>query len=435
MGEWLPIDKLFNFEKGILQSSKCIPGDFDFITAAEEWKTHNEFTHDCEALIFAMGASGSLGRTHYVNGKFISSDLCFILTPKENIEIDLKFYYRIFNFLREDIVKKTATGTSKLAINQTNFSNYLLPYFDIEHQQSFSEKLERISDIKNSLSYGFNEQSDYLKLLRQSILQEAIEGKLTAEWRKVHPVVKGDPDYDSKALLEAVKKEKAKLIAEGKLKKEKPLPEITDSEMHFNLPEGWVWCRLGEIINSITYGTSQSCSYDDTQNSAILRIPNISKGYIDLDDLKYTNLSQEEIKELKLREGDLLVIRSNGSSEIVGTSVLVLKYAEGFCYAGYLIRLRFSDLKIGNYISKIMKSTWIRDQIETPLRTTVGINNINSQEISNLIISLPPLTEQQAIIDRIDSLLVMVDVLEKQVNERKVLAEELMQSVLREAFG
>jgi type I restriction enzyme S subunit len=61
------IDELFNFEKGSLQSSKCESGKYNFITASADWKTHKEFTYDCEALVFAAAAAGSLGRTHYVN--------------------------------------------------------------------------------------------------------------------------------------------------------------------------------------------------------------------------------------------------------------------------------------------------------------------------------------------------------------------------------
>ena len=89
------IGDLFELEKGSLQSSKCTEGEFDFITTSKVWKTHNEFSHNIEALIFAAMASGSLGRTHYVNGKFITSDLCYILTPKNNDKypIDLKFYH------------------------------------------------------------------------------------------------------------------------------------------------------------------------------------------------------------------------------------------------------------------------------------------------------------------------------------------------------
>ena len=105
---------------------KNIEGAYHFITASTEWKTHETYTHDCEALIFAMGASGSLGRTHYVNNKFISSDLCFILTPKDsnaNKQIDMKFYYFYFNTFREDIVKKPLQEHQKLQLTYGIFQN------------------------------------------------------------------------------------------------------------------------------------------------------------------------------------------------------------------------------------------------------------------------------------------------------------------------
>lgn len=138
----MKIKDLFHFEKGGLQSSKCTPGEYDFITAAAEWKTHNEYSHECEALIFAAAASGSLGRTHFVNGKFISSDLCFIITPKDPVKypIDLKFYHLIFQAFKDEIVRNTKAGTSKEAIGLTAFGNYELPYFNIEKQQEVKEQ-------------------------------------------------------------------------------------------------------------------------------------------------------------------------------------------------------------------------------------------------------------------------------------------------------
>ena len=98
MSEIVPIKKIFNFEKGSLQSTKCTSGVYTFVTAGSDWKTHNEFTHDTEALIVAVAASGSLGRCHYIKDKFIASDLCFILTPKdaELYPVDLEFYHQIF---------------------------------------------------------------------------------------------------------------------------------------------------------------------------------------------------------------------------------------------------------------------------------------------------------------------------------------------------
>ncbi len=79
------IKELFVIEKGTLQSTKNKSGEFTFVTASKEWKNHNSYSHDCTALVIAVAASGSLGRVHFVEGKFIASDLCFILTPQKRI--------------------------------------------------------------------------------------------------------------------------------------------------------------------------------------------------------------------------------------------------------------------------------------------------------------------------------------------------------------
>ena len=141
--ESLEISELFDIQKGTLQSKKNIEGEFNFITAAREWSTHNSYTYDCEALVFAFGAAGSLGRTHYVNGKFIASDLCFILTSKKDSKypVNLSFYHAYFNAIREQIVADLAKGVSKLAINKTEFSNYLIDYVSIEKQNEFGNKI------------------------------------------------------------------------------------------------------------------------------------------------------------------------------------------------------------------------------------------------------------------------------------------------------
>ena len=153
----IELGKLFDIEKGSLQSQKNIAGQYTFITASEEWKTHNEYSHESEAIIFAMGASGSLGRTHYINGKFIASDLCFILTPKKGSKypVNLSFYHAYFNAIREQIVADLAKGVSKLAINKTEFSNYLIDYVPVEKQNAFGKKIveeqKKIEEMKGKI--------------------------------------------------------------------------------------------------------------------------------------------------------------------------------------------------------------------------------------------------------------------------------------------
>jgi type I restriction enzyme S subunit len=240
----IPIGNLFKLEKGELQSTKCTPGKFDFITAATSWKTHNEYAHECEALVIAVAASGSLGRTHYVDGKFISSDLCFILTPKDanNYPLNLAFYHFVFNSLRPVLVAATKSGTSKESINQANFKKYKLPYFDIAQQNLWIEKLKNTLALKNLLNSELKNQQTLLKKLRQQILQEAIEGKLTENWRELNP----DVELASE-LLKHIQEEKEQLIKDKKIKKgNKTSKPVTIREL--NIPVSWFWCKADEIF-------------------------------------------------------------------------------------------------------------------------------------------------------------------------------------------
>ncbi len=353
MGKLVPISKLFNLEKGELQSTKCIPGKFDFITAAEDWKTHNEYAHECEALIIAVAASGSLGRTHYVDGKFISSDLCFILTPKDedNYPLNLPFYHFVFNSLRPTLVAATKSGTSKESINQTNLKKHELPYFDIEQQDFWIGKLKNTLTRKELLDSELTHQQTLLKKLRQQILQEAIEGKLTADWRKQNPDVE-----PASELLKRIQAEKAQLVKDKKIKKQKPLPPISEEEKPFELPEGWVWCRLGDATLGFQYGTS-SKSYK-SGDVPVLRMGNLQNGMIDWNGLVFSS-DQEEIVKFDLQIGDLLFNRTN-SRELVGKTAM-FDGAYQAIYAGYLVRFRMADGNIPEYANLVMNSILHRD--------------------------------------------------------------------------
>lgn len=153
----IKITDLFNIEDGKLASDKSEDGDFDFITGAEDWKKHSEYSHDKEALVYVVSAAGSLGRSHYVNGKFIASNLCLILTPKNEKEypINLQFYNSYFNNLRKKIVSDLADGTSKLTIRKEDFKNYYVEYIDKNKQDNFVNKY-----IKK-----YDEEIKYLKKL------------------------------------------------------------------------------------------------------------------------------------------------------------------------------------------------------------------------------------------------------------------------------
>lgn len=129
--------------KGSLASTKNDPtGKYDFITASDEWKKHSTYEYDTEAIVYAIYASGSLGKSQYVNGKFTPSNLCVVLTPKEDgLPISLKFYNWYLEVIRKQIVSDLADGTSKLTISRDDLhSDYYIEYFNIDIQNKFVEE-------------------------------------------------------------------------------------------------------------------------------------------------------------------------------------------------------------------------------------------------------------------------------------------------------
>lgn len=417
------IDEIFSFEKGVLQSSKCVPGDFDFITASSDWKTHNEYTHDCEALIFAAAASGSLGRTHYVNGKFVSSDLCFIITPKDqdNLPVDLKFYHILFNELKYEIVRNTKAGTSKEAIGLGSFGKYELPYFDIDTQIEIKNQFINSEDIKSSLTSELYQQVGLVKKLRQQLLQDAVQGKLVAQNKNDEP---------ASELLKKIKAEKEKLIAEKKLKKEKELPPIKPEEIPFEIPENWVWCRLGEVAD-IKRGKSPV--YSETGISKMLNQKCVRWYELDLEHSKLISESWYDTVSLDfiVKANDVLV-NSTGEGTI-GRSALASEDAKGYVFDSHILKIssEINQTLICYYINSNFGQSLVEKSkgATSTKQTELGVNNL-----SNFIFPLPPLSEQNRIVQKLDELMQYCNELEESIKQSESQNEKLLQQVLREAL-
>jgi len=420
--KFFKIGDIFNVEKGLVQSSKNVEGQFDFITASAEWKTHNEYSHDCEALVFAAGAAGSLGRTHYVNGKFIASDLCFVLTPKDNLidKVDLKFYFYYFNLNKDTIVKNTATGTSKLAINMKNFINYCIPLPSIEYQKLGRERIEEVEPKINELDLIFEKNLTYITRLRQSILQEAVQGKLVPQ----------DPnDEPASILLERIKEEKERLVKEGKIKKEKPLPPISEDEIPYELPEGWEWCRLQEAID-VRDGTHDTPKYVESGGYPLVTGKDFYSGKLEFSQTKY--ISKEDYEKIILRSkvdrGDILFSMIGGN---IGSMVIFEEDIEIAIKNVALFKKYYEGSVDNKYLFYFLKANInnIKTLSKGGAQPFVSLNILR-----NYLFALPPFEEQKRIVEKVDQLMALCDELEKNTEQSKKDSELLMQSVLQEAF-
>ena len=422
----IPIGKLFDLEKGSLQSSKCTEGEYTFITAAEEWKTNNEYSHECEALIFAAAASGSLGRTHYINDKFITSDLCFILTPKDSkYPINLKFYHFVFNSLKDEIVKNTKSGTSKESINQSNLRNYEIPYFEIDKQNLWIDKLVNTKLIKEDLELELSTGQSLLKQLKQTILQEAIEGKLTEKWRVKNPDI-----GTAKELLEQIKTEKEKLIKDKKIKLSKPLPPINEDEIPFDIPQNWEWCRLGDI-SFVGTGATPLTSEPKYYNGDINWITSSATG------ADFVTEAETKITELALKETNCqiypigtLVIAMYGQGKTRGqiTELMIDSATNQACAA---ISIYLKDKALNQFIKKYFQKIYLEIR---ELASGGAQPNLNMQKVKDTMIALPPLEEQKEIVATIEKLFTLCNELESEINQNKTTVDNLMVTVLKESF-
>ena len=281
------------------------------------------------------------------------------------------------------------------------------------------------------------------KQLKNSILQWAIQGKLVPQ----------DPnDEPASVLLDKIRQEKERLIKEKKIKRDKNASIIyrgednsyyekilatgevkcIDEEIPFEIPKGWEWCRLRDVIYPPKYGTSsKSLSNGDVP---VLRMGNIQDGEVVYDKLVFSNNVEDNRKYL-LQDGDLLFNRTN-SAELVGKTA-IFKGNRHVIYAGYLILLR--PIKTNSeYLNYIFSSPYVRSYCKEV--KTIGVQqcNINAEKVSQLLVPIAPFEEQMRIVDKIKEVLPSVDkysISQYNLDLLNVsLSECLKKSILQEAI-
>lgn len=337
--------------------------------------------------------------------------------------VDLEYFkYFVKSPAFIETLKKQAKGGIKTEIKSKVFLPLEISLPDLPTQKQTVKRISVNLKRVNELAKEIETQKGYAKQLRRNILQDAIEGKLTADWRKEHPVQKGNPDYDAEALFELIQKER-KVD-----KKRKALLPILDAEKPFELPTEWKWVRLGEIAEGFMYGTSAKSSPFGT--CPVLRMGNIQDGMIDWEKLVYSN-NEEEISKYALRKFDLLFNRTN-SREIVGKTA-VYESDKQAIYAGYLVRFRII-LSNPYFINYVLNSPMHREWCNAMKTDALGQSNINAEKLKKFVLALPPLAEQQKIVDIVSAGLDNIWELKKQISLREEYTNQLMKDILKDAL-
>jgi type I restriction enzyme S subunit len=176
--------------------------------------------------------------------------------------------------------------------------------------------------------------------------------------------------------------------------------------------------RLEELLDEAGYGSSEKCESERMEGgSPVLRIPNVALERITLKDLKYARLNERDSQRLKLSEGDILVVRTNGSLDLVGRSAVVPKLTEPFAFASYMIRLRFDHKRIApDYAQRMLQHLRVAGVLVDFARTTAGQYNVSLSRLRSAEIPVPPLSEQHRVVVELDAMKVAHRVLETHPN-------------------
>lgn len=255
--------------------------------------------------------------------------------------------------------------------------------------------------------------------LRQAVLQEAIQGKLTEQLPS---------DGYAGDLLKQIKTEKERLVKEKKIKKEKELAPISDDDIPFDIPENWCWVRLGEI-GETNIGLTYKPSDITNDGVIVLRSSNIQDERMDYSDIVRVSckITDKNIAQI----GDILICVRNGSRKLVGKCAIV--DAPDMAFGAFMAIYRS---KSNPYVKLMLNSRLFRQDLDGVNTTT--INQITQSMIKNQICPLPPLAEQQRIVAKVEKLMAEIDELEKIEEElislKKGFPGDMKAALLQEAM-
>lgn len=376
---------------------KTVVDDDSLLCVSEEQydKLGNGKLQQGDVVVCIRGSLGKHGRFPFEKGAIASSLVIMrsqLILPI--LDDFLMLYLDAPLFFSE--IKKYDNGTAQPNLAAKSFEQFLFPLPPLAEQKRIVAKIEELLPLIERYEKAWSRLEDFNKRfpgdMQKSILQMAIQGKL---------VEQRPEEGTGKELYRQIQAEKQALIKAGKIKKQKPLPEITEDEAELSIPDSWALCKLGMISRLITDGehktpqrVAEYCGY------YLLSARNVRDGYISLQDVDYVDKEEYETisKRCNPKRGDVL-ISCSGS---VGRCAVV---DDDNNYVMVRSAAMVSPVFINSvYLMLAVQSEFVQSQIRDRTKQTAQAN-LFQDAIRNLVIPLPPLAEQKRIVARLEELL------------------------------
>jgi type I restriction enzyme S subunit len=406
--------------KGGIGIMKAISGPYTMIALGETDKTHIEYQFDTKAVIIPLVSStghghASMKRVKYCEGKFALGNILCAVIPNDESFVLAKYLHIYLHWNREELLVSQMKGMANVSLPMNRIAGVMVTVPSIDKQREIIELEKQLIDKEIEADNLFADQLTQLENLNQAILQEAVQGKLLKQDLKDEPATE---------LLKRIKAEKAK---SGK--KEKPLPAIKPEEIPFEIPENWVWCRLGEIIQ-----------YTENLDIQKYLSPDTIVNYVDIDAIDNQNFIIREAKQKSVKELSTRARRVLKPNFIAYSTV-----------RPYLKNIAIVEEEKENYIGStgfnVFKTLNVELKYAFYYLLTPYVNNsfkdlmvgFNSPSITNVqfeksLLPLPPLSEQKRIVAEIEKQLAKTKQLKEHIIANQQATEQLLKALLHQAF-
>ena len=321
------------------------------------------------------------------------------LVPFDTYLIDANYIAYVLRSPHIDFVINSVTyGVKMPRVGTDTMTNLLIPLPPFAEQKRIVAKIEELLPYVDRYAAAYEKleqfNAKFPEDMKKSILQYAIQGKL---------VEQRPEEGTGEELYRQIQSEKQRLIKEGKIKKEKPLPEITEDEVPIEIPESWKWVRLGSVIDMLSGFAFKSTDFKESGRYRLLRGINLSVGNTRWDDTVYVDEVTDKLNAYRLLNGDVLIgLDRPWISD--GIRVAIYDETNDTYLVQRVLRIRETTAITKEYIALLLRSNLFKNAVEGQT-TGISVPHISPGQVGNVAIPLPPLAEQKRIVAKLEEIL------------------------------
>lgn len=461
---WARIANLFNvvYGKG-LPTSKLTDSGYDVFGAngiIGKYKTYSY--EESQLLVSCRGA--------YSGKANLSPPKCFITSNTLVLEnswnnLSQKFYYYSISAADKSQI---VTGSAQPQVTATNLNPFLISIPPLQEQHRIVAKVDELmllcDDLEQQTEASIDANATLVEVLLTTLTESADANELAQNWARVSEhfdtlftteqsiealkqtvlqlavmgklVPQNPNDEPASVLLEKVAEKKERLVKEKKIKKEKPLPSISKDEKLFDIPNGWEWAKLEDIV-IIQSGITKGRKLTGRELIAVpyLRVANVQRGHLLLDSMQLVEIPVEEVDKYEVLSRDLL-ITEGGDWDKVGRTAIWNNELPYVAHQNHIFKARiFLEIQNELWLETYLNSPYARSYFAGSSKQTTNLASINKTQLRRCLVVLPPLSEQQRIMTKLDELIQICDQLSTKLKLSQTTQVQLTDALFEQALA